>query len=596
MASASLFERNQSFIVEHAPHLQSLCQRSPDPRVHVEQTRKEGYTLRFENRYVHSRYDPLKEARRLLTDTTLTSGCLLVIFGFGTGWLLEAVDLPPESRVLVFEPSPEIARAALEVVDLGRLLTSKRARLYVTESDLAAALKEEVDHQRDLFVLLNPFHKKFFPEACSATLTRLKLERNRAGLHQAAKEKGFRLFLASTLFSMTRHQAEPALSGFQNALLGKPAVIAAAGPSLDKNLADLIPFRDRCVLFAMARSAPVLERHGLYPDFLVHTEAQDFHFLIENLSNLKNTIFLLADQCRASFYDFPHGRTIVYQNPANQVSQTLIKELPAAAKGFLPTAGSVATEAFAAAVFMGCRSVTIIGQDLAYQPGRYYAVAPLNQAIPHGDKEKRATKGYFGGRVPTLANYLHFIDWYTDSAKHFRNQIKTLKLYNATEGGAFIDGFEHRKLRDIAHQDFTQNINLNALLAPHFKQALKSRPRPESVEKVVRAWQSALTELIAETKKIGTLVDQYRDLQNDQNLNAVKRVLQKCGHSISRVPFIEVFAPSPAPHQTDDLPTQLLQSSTRLQALGLAAEEVYGYLSQTRAPASDMDLHDRIET
>jgi len=48
----------------------------------------------------------------------------------------------------------------------------------------------------------------------------------------------------------------------------KPAVILSAGPSLDKNIENLKPYRDKVVVFCVGVAFKTAVKHGIIPDFV----------------------------------------------------------------------------------------------------------------------------------------------------------------------------------------------------------------------------------------------------------------------------------------------------------------------------------------
>src|SRR5262245_22653530 len=56
---------------------------------------------------------------------------------------------------------------------------------------------------------------------------------------------------------------------------GVPVVVACSGPSLERNLDDLRPWRERVVLIAEAAAAPTLLSSDILPDFVVALDPSD---------------------------------------------------------------------------------------------------------------------------------------------------------------------------------------------------------------------------------------------------------------------------------------------------------------------------------
>lgn len=446
--------------VYDAEALQQLETPATDARVAVVAARRHGLTLTEAGGFVHSKYDPLKEAAQLVKQAAADSAQEGVAghhihFGFGLGYLAEADLSRGDAPLLIYEPNPTFFKAALESRDLGDLWRSQRVFVRTTEKGFRALLRRHIGAMNQIQFLINPFHRRVYSEGLRFLLETVKSERNRAGVLRKAEETVYKFFIASTIRSFPWWSRLRDVGLLRDRFKGVPAVIVAAGPSLEKNLAALVPFRERVLVFAMARSVRLLERYGIEPHFLVHTEAKDYAALIHGCTNLTRTVFLLSEQCHAEFYRYPHPLTLTYQNPANLFSRWVVNRFSGLQRTYLPTAGSVATEAFSLATLFGCSPVVLLGQDLGSRQGSHYADAGVNRNFVAGHADHRRTAGYFGGDVETFAHYLHFRDWYAEAVDVYRERCPTQLFINATEGGALIPGFVHRRLQAVLQEAAT---------------------------------------------------------------------------------------------------------------------------------------------
>lgn len=451
-------QHNDQLLLEYDPEgVRQLDALEVDARVAVVAARRNGLTLTEASGFVHSKYDPLKEAAQLVKQAVAESdqeGAAdhHIHFGFGLGYLAEADAARVDGPLLIYEPNPTFFKAALESRDLSALWRLRRVFVRTTEKGFRALLRRHIANMHQIQFLMNPFHRRVYGEALRVMLETVKSERNRAGVLRKAEETVYKFFIASTIRSFPWWSRLRDVGLLRDRFKAIPAVIVAAGPSLEKNLAALRPYRNRVVIFAMARSVRLLERYGIEPHFLVHTEAKDYAALIHGCSNLNDTVFLLSEQCHAAFYRFPHQLTLTYQNPANLFSRWVVDRFSGLQRTYLPTAGSVATEAFSLATLFGCSPVVLLGQDLGSRQGSHYADAGVNRNFVAGQADHRRTAGYFGGEVATFAHYLHFRDWYAEAVDVYRERCPEQTFINATEGGALIPGFVRRCLQDVLQE------------------------------------------------------------------------------------------------------------------------------------------------
>ncbi len=438
----------------------------------VEPARREGFTLKVEGKYVHSKYNPLKEAQSVLSKVKTPPQKLHIHFGFGLGYFLQA-DVPQQDgQILFFEPNPSLVAAAMEHMPLGDLVKTRKARIFCSLRRFRETLRQAMQRDVPIRIVMSPYHQNNLTEMTAEFVESLKRERNRQGMMGETRTRDmFRLFLESTLRSLKHTTQLPGVELLRDKFAGKPGVVAVAGPSLEKNLMELEPFQDNALIFSVSRAAQLLNKAGIDPNFLIQTESKDYFFLIEGCDNLDQTTFLLADQCHERYFSYPCKHKFTYQNPGNMVSGWLNDHYPKMKKQFLATAGSVATEAFSLALVLGCDPIILIGQDLAITPQRFYARSMVNKRRPYLEQDKRRARGYFGGMVDTLANYLHFIAWYEDAVDVYKERYPGRRFINATEGGARIKGFENMKLRDVIWQFCREPVDPEPVLASAVRKA-----------------------------------------------------------------------------------------------------------------------------
>ncbi|CAM2066828.1 Motility associated factor glycosyltransferase family protein [Sulfidibacter corallicola] len=443
----NLEARNRAFLKEYDPDLLDELAQIGGTAQHPEPARKGGLALRYRDAWVHGRYDPLKEATKLVQSPAAQ---LHIHVGFGLGHALIADEVSASSRVLIFEPFPDLLRTMLHHVDLARLLPQKQAILCGSEPRFKELLARLLPIQPGaLKLVLLPAHRQLMPNV-DAWLKRIVAEaRFQKELGRRTIDRLMPLFTRAALEALPHSTRLPGVERLADRFKDVPAVIVSPGPSLARNLAALRPYRNQVLVFALARTARPLECAGIAPDFLVHMESQPFYQSIADCTNLGQTHFLLSDKAEIPFFTHSHGHTFVYGNPTNLVGTWLAQQFPERMKRHhLDSGGSVANDACSLAVAFGCNPVILIGQDLSVSD-HYYTMPEFNQNFCHVAEDERMVPGYFGRPVRSLTNYHQFLLWFGDFAARIRWRDPGRLLVNATQGGAEIPHFEKRKLREV---------------------------------------------------------------------------------------------------------------------------------------------------
>tara|TARA_X000000950_G_scaffold234807_1_gene284947 strand:- start:854 stop:1747 length:894 start_codon:yes stop_codon:yes gene_type:complete len=115
--------------------------------------------------------------------------------------------------------------------------------------------------------------------------------------------------------------------------------------------------------------------------------------------------------------------------------------------------GSVAHAAFDILVEFGCSSIALVGQDLAYSNTNEVYVEGSNTHARDSQVnnlklgEEIEVEGQDGKPVKTNNAFLNFARLFTFFAEGLKGS--RIRLYNCSEGGLFLEGFEHCKLEEF---------------------------------------------------------------------------------------------------------------------------------------------------
>ncbi len=436
------WRENAEFFRKWDPHLLRELEAEGAEAV-IEETVEGFPTLRIEDHFFHHPERPKEEARNHIGQSR--EG-LRLHFGFGLGYFLDAEQPIAGSRILIYEPNQAFVKQAMSLRRFALVFRQKRATLCCNFRRFQyLAIKWQAGSQAFGF-FASPKHAAWDQGAFHqfqrllTSLSSPKPARKSSRL--------FPLILESSRSSLPWHIESTGFEVMRGRLKNRPAVIVAAGPSLNKNLSELQPYKTKTFIFAIARTAKALAAHDISPHFLAHVEAQDYFHLIEGCPNLEKTAFLLAAQAHPRFYTYPCKKRYVFQSRTNPLINSLVERYPFMRREPIKTGGSVATAAFYLAVLAGCNPIILIGQDLATKGKIWYEKTNLQPEIK---TRHRNVVGYFGGEAQTWGNYHNNIIWYSQALPILKQQYPKTQFINATEGGAHLPGFENMKFKDAAH-------------------------------------------------------------------------------------------------------------------------------------------------
>ncbi len=247
---------------------------------------------------------------------------------------------------------------------------------------------------------------------------------------------------------------KPGVTALKDLFKGRSAVVVAAGPSLEKNLHLLKEAKSKAVIIAVDAALPTLLAAAILPDLLVAIDPlpENVAFFKDN-PLLKHVPFVCLSQYTPEIVDVYPGPLLLNMAEQNMVALWL-RQFWEDKGSIVCFGGSVAHLGFAAAEYLGCSSIALIGLDLSFD-AKFHAGDASDLLVDiHGDGlpyELRNGAGtaadIFGESRYTLPSFLSF-------RTSFENRIKTFTglVVNATEGGLPLEGATNMRLRDFINE------------------------------------------------------------------------------------------------------------------------------------------------
>ena len=269
--------------------------------------------------------------------------------------------------------------------------------------------------------------------------------------------------------------ARPSVGALDGLFAGKPLVIVSPGPSLIKNIEVLKQWKGKALIFSFCQTLKALRAAGVQPDIVMATDPQDLRYLFEGHPMEEVPALLLAATVHPTLFKLPAQR--IFSVQANSSLDNWLYDL-LGERMRVPSAGSVACSAFTLGIMWHCDPIILVGQDLAYTDGRVYVPTSTDgearvKLVDDGksfetanwcagavemarDSEINLTKqrrtvwlpGYHGGEVPTSFSYALFHRFFRNVSLDLAKERPSLRLWNCTEGGAYIEGMEHLPLTE----------------------------------------------------------------------------------------------------------------------------------------------------
>jgi hypothetical protein len=456
------FEKNLDVLKKHHPQLADviLSDRIEAGRVRVMAsesgearvifTRSDGEEVR-----IHSTEDPVKCAQDALDllNKTEKEG-VIVLLGFGLGYLAQELLRHFETghTMLIYEATPALFRAALGARDLSDFLSSNKIKILVgPDVDDFSFLHTYHHHlMNGSFYIVGHMPSMKLNQGAYDRFRKRAKEEKRLIVSGVGTAVGLgKEFVNAFLQNLPNILRAPGVKQLCNLFEGRPAIVVAAGPSLEKNLHLLKKATSKAVIVAVDAAIPTLLPAGIIPDVLVAIDPlpENIAFFRDN-PLLKDVPFICLTQYTpeiVNIYPGPLFMNTVLENPVTVWLSPFWEE-----KGSVTSfGGSVAHIAFAVAEYLGCSTIALVGLDLSY--GTKFHAGDASQlltdthGVPFEFGERASTASdIFGETRQTLSSFLTF-------KTSFENRFRTFKgrVAQATEGGLPLDGAMIMRLSDF---------------------------------------------------------------------------------------------------------------------------------------------------
>ncbi|MCA9285623.1 MAG: DUF115 domain-containing protein, partial [Phycisphaerales bacterium] len=337
-------------------------------------------TAMLGGRSLCSRHHPLEEADRIVGNIDLVEHAVVAVMGLGLGYHVRrlAERLGKAGVVIVFEPDVALIRAVFERIDLTPWLRQSLV-VWVVDPDDRAALARKLHNTeaiiaQGLHVLEHPASRERLGDRG------VRFGRLLGELVSNAKTTLLTTLVRSVdtvrnlLSNLDHYAAGAGIADLAGTAEGRLGIVVSAGPSLQRNMHLLAApgVRDRCVIVATQTTLRPLLAAGVRPHFVT---ALDYHEISRRFyegldaDDVADTTLVADPKANPVILDaFPGTVRCCASGFLDRVLGPLARPM-----GELPAGATVAHLAYALARFLGCDPVALIGQDLGFTDGLYYA-------------------------------------------------------------------------------------------------------------------------------------------------------------------------------------------------------------------------------
>ena len=394
----------------------------------LENSRSGVETLKYNNRYIHSKYNPMKEAEQFAQgNKELINKEVVVLYGLGLGYHVESIhNLLLEGSILyVFEGNPQLITYCKKVnpkvfeYDNVKIIDYDNKFFYKKFSDVLNDVDDIIVHKPSLetiyksneilYNLINDFHI-------------IKQQ------HESQPEM---ILQAEDNLKANKHRNTKNILEFINSKndVNKIYVITASGPSLDYDLNLLKANQKKFHILAVGSALRTLVDNGIKPDCVVIIDPREIvkkQFEEIDCSNIPLCFDGKASRWAVQIHN---GQKYIFND---DLEDDII----------IRTSGTVAVAAMDIAIKCKAEKIILLGQDLAFI-GEKSHTNTFEKTYVFKDSyrsnlKNKYVKGVDGRLVKTTQGYITFKNKIESLIRNNNN----VEFINCSHG-AFIEGAKH---------------------------------------------------------------------------------------------------------------------------------------------------------
>ncbi|MCM1256243.1 MAG: DUF115 domain-containing protein [Roseburia sp.] len=494
--------------------------------------------------YLNGKYAPSETANNWLKQQgNIDKFATIIIIGLSNGMHIKKImeSVPKTVNIMVYEPSYEIFRRAMEEVDLSFLFQLDIPVGIVVEPINGFEVSRyfstliAYDNLVSLKVYLSGNYTKLFPKETGEFVKELKQysDELQVGWNTLVRYTNVN---ARNLFHNLHYLCE----GYSVAELYKmlpenvPVIVVSAGPSLNKNIKDLKEAQGKACIIATDTAMKPLLNAGIVPDLFMIVDGLKPAELFEHKDISKTAMVTMTAVSREPM-DLHKGRKLFYTSDSPFETE-LIRVVDAMKDRdvllpVLPTGGSVATSAYSLGVFMGARTIILVGQDLALTGNKIHVDGAFKDEKCDIDMESGAyveVEAIGGGKVITRNDFKHYLEWFESTIRKWKH----IQTVDATEGGALIHGAKSMTLKKAIKKYCIKDYNVKW----HLARLPKLVETAEEEKYILNYFENSVKRLEDVKKKAKEGIRSYEKLQKlSRNSSRSQKEFQKTYKKIKKI-------------------------------------------------------------
>lgn len=495
-------------------------------------------TVKENNVFLHSSYSPKKEAEKLFASNTQSaaasntnissqsaatsqpaasdSDTVFLFAGFGLGYAPIECAKKHKGLIILAEPDPGYLFASMCVLDWSPVFNHESTVIITqAQAEQTATLIEALTPLDKLKIITQNSQTNHQTNWFKTLFTLLERNRQKQNINTNTLERFSSLWLKNSAKNLKTISESSGINIYKNMISENiPALICAAGPTLENILPHLKEIQKRAFIIAVDTALKALLKNGIEPDFIVLVDPQYYAAKhIEGLSSLSSVLItessvypsVMRFKCRKKVFIeslFPLGKYF---------EENLLSEK---SFGKISAGGSVSTSAYDAAKYIGAKKIYISGLDLGFPQKKTHIRGSTFEERSHlfssrikpaennlasllfSDKNEKS-KDYEGNEIITDSKMKLFAWWFESEIAKNKSENK-IETFTLSTKSLMIPGMKTASVNDLLSFKDISDIKWNLL-----EQAERSDKgfSKEQFDKVYDNLSNLFYQLLSKAKK-----------------------------------------------------------------------------------------------
>lgn len=319
----------------------------------------------------YSQVNPVQNVEQQLGAIDRKTPYAPYLFGLGAGYALRMMydRFAHEFHdMVVVERDPVFLRIAFELLDFTDVIADKRCFFFLGEQ--VTHWQELLSHRLPSITTSRLEILPLCPAVPQMPFYRSLMEQLQMRVTTAEAE--IRLLIQqgdqiqkNTILNLPAIAEATGINSLQDQWKDKPAIVVAAGPSLDRNVEQLKDIGNRVPIMVVDTALRTLLRHGITPHFVISTDPSELnrrHF--ETLELPERSALICEEELYWEICRMWKGPIIHSSLEKTEIGRWIDAQL--GPFGFVRKGLSVGNAAFLFAALMGADPLILVGFDLAY--------------------------------------------------------------------------------------------------------------------------------------------------------------------------------------------------------------------------------------